>query len=326
MMHATDPNRSEGASLRVLAIVGPTASGKSDVAIRVALQVDGEIVSADSMQVYRGMDIGTAKPRPSGRIAVHHCLDLVDPDEPFSVARYQACARAAIEDVAARGKLPIVCGGTGLYVRAALDDFSFPAGEATNPLRERIERLAETVGPHALHDLLAQRDPASAALIHPNNVRRTIRALEMAEYGVSYAEQAQGFRRRESIYDTTFVGLTMDRAALYRRIDERVDAMISSGLLDEVAALLSAGYRDALTAAQAIGYKELVPVIEQGAPLSEAVAAIKRATRRYAKRQLTWFRSDPRIRWLDVTDRSPEQTARDIVGMLESSDITQARQ
>ena len=294
-------------SLRpVTAIVGPTAVGKSAVAEGLAALLGGEIVSADSMQVYRGMDIGTAKQPPHKRGVPYHCIDLVEPGAPYSAALYQRHARAAFADIRARGLVPVLVGGTGLYVRAALDEMEFPMGEYVSPLRTAIETQAETLGREGLHRLLAERDPASAALIHPNNVRRVVRALELLETGgPTYAEQAAHFTDRRAAVPAILIGLTMERSALYVRIDARVDAMLASGLLAEVAALVEAGYRDALTATQAIGYKELLPVLERGADLADAVAAIKQATRRYAKRQLTWFRADPRVSWIDVTELSP---------------------
>jgi tRNA dimethylallyltransferase len=303
----------------VIAIVGPTAVGKSDLAEDLAMTLGGEIVSADSMQVYRGMDIGTAKTPRGARLAPYHCIDLVEPGTPYSAALYQRDARAAIEDIATRGLTPVIVGGTGLYVRAALDEMEFPRGDGSCDVRDRIERQLAQLGPEGLHSLLAERDPAAAELIHPNNARRTVRALEMLETeGVSYADQAAGFATRRDHYPARYVGLTMERAALYARIDARVDQMIDTGLVDEVRGLLDAGYRDAVTAAQAIGYKELVPVIEEGTDLSEAVEAIKQASRRYAKRQLTWFRADPRVMWLDVTDLSPAERLERAKGLLES--------
>jgi len=303
----------------VVAIVGPTAAGKTLVAEHVALALGGHVVTADSMQVYRGMDIGTAKPRVGARRVVHHCIDLVEPGEPFSAAAYQPLARAAIESVARAGGVPVVAGGTGLYVRAALDDMRFPSGDAASPTRRRLEELADGIGAQALHAMLAERDAASAALIHPHNVRRTVRALEMLEeQGVSYADQTRAFRERVPYYPTRYVGLTLDREVLYRRIDERVDAMMGEGLLGEVQRLLDAGFVDALTAPQAIGYKELVPVLTDGAPLGEAVDSIKRATRRYAKRQLTWFGADPRVTWVDVGDMSPTALANALLDLLAS--------
>jgi tRNA dimethylallyltransferase len=305
---------------RVIAIVGPTGVGKSALAEAAAEALGGEIVSADSMQVYRGMDIGTAKVPIAERAVPYHCVDVADPGESFSAALYQRCAREAIDDIAERGLVPVLIGGTGLYVRAAVDDLAFLAGEAASPDRQRIEADLERLGPQGLHAVLAEHDPASARLIHPNNARRVVRALEMlATQGASYAQRVSGLRQRRPVYPTTFVGLTMDRAALYRRIDRRVEAMLGAGLLDEVRGLLDAGYRDALTSAQAIGYKELVPVIDGASTIDVATAAIQQATRRYAKRQLTWFRADSRVRWLDVTDLSPAQALDETLALIESA-------
>ncbi len=304
-------------SPRVIAIVGPTAVGKSAVADLVAERIGGEIVSADSMQVYRDMDIGTAKTPPEARRVRYHGIDLVEPGTAFSAALYQAYARAAVDEIRARGRVPVFVGGTGLYVRAALDDMEFPPGDTGTPLRQEIEARAREIGADALHGELAVLDPASAALIHPHNVKRVVRALEMHSEGVSYAEQAARFACRTFHYpETVLVGLTMDRAALYRRIDERVAGMLAQGLLGEVRRLLDAGLREALTAAQAIGYKELVPVVEGTASLEDAQAAIAQATRRYAKRQLTWFRADPRVRWVDVTVLGVAAAAERVLALL----------
>lgn len=293
-----------------LAIVGPTASGKSAVAESLARRLHGEIVSADSMQVYRGMDIGTAKTPSNERGVPYHCIDLVDPGQSYSAALYQQAARTAIDDIRARGAQPLVVGGTGLYVRAALDEFVFPAGALDDAARRELERRAEAEGPESLHEELAQLDPEAAARIHPNNVRRTVRALEMLASGKPYSEQASGFSERHDHYvGTRYLGLTMDREELYRRVDSRVDDMLASGLQDEVATLVGAGYRGAITAMQAIGYKELLPVLDGAAGVDVAAAEIKQATRRYAKRQLSWFRSDPRIAWLDVTGLSPAEAS-----------------
>lgn len=287
----------------VVAVVGPTAVGKTALAEELAVRHGGEIISADSMQVYRLLDIGTAKPALHERRVPYHCIDLIDPDEPFSAALYQGVARTAINECHSRGVLPVICGGTGLYVRAALDALTFPKGEQrANPVRERYEMIARDEGPLALHALLASHDPVAAELIHPNNVRRVIRALEMAESGIQYSVHHAGLARRLGVYETRFAGLTMEREALYTRIHERVDAMLEAGLLAEVEALLRAGFREAITAAQAIGYKELVGVIDGTTNLADAVDMIKRASTRYAKRQLTWFRADPRVTWLDVTN------------------------
>jgi tRNA dimethylallyltransferase len=307
----------------VLAVVGPTAVGKTSVAEEIAVRLGGQIVSADSMQVYRGMDVGTAKPSPGERRVPYHCIDVAEPGEAYSAARYQGCAREAFEAIGAAGDMPVLCGGTGLYIRAALDDWKFPSGDQVdNPVREQYEAFEREHGPEALHELLASRDATSAALVHPNNIRRVVRALEMLDGGTSYAEQHQGFSARESVYPCVMIGLAMDRAELYRRIDSRVDRMLERGLVDEVKRLLDAGLRDALTAAQAIGYKELVPVVEAGDALEPAVVDIKRASRRYAKRQLAWFRADPRVRWIDVTDLDAGAAADQAMAALDWANLS----
>lgn len=303
-----------------VAIVGPTGVGKSALAERLALQLEGEIVSADSMQVYRGMDVGTAKTPTAERLVPYHCIDLADPGNPYSAALFQRDARRAIEDIRERGATPVVVGGTGLYLRAALDEFRFPPGRIDDNLRLTLERRAQTEGAAVLHAELAEADPEAAAQIHPHNVRRVVRALEMLATGTSYSDQASGFGSRTSHYPgTDYIGLTMEREMLYDRIDARVDAMIDSGLLDEVAQLAERGYADALTAMQAIGYKELLSVLRDGAELSEAIAQIKQSSRRYAKRQLSWFRADPRMRWLDVAVLSLEDATEAALDLLESS-------
>jgi len=294
----------------VLAIVGPTCVGKTAVAEEVAVRLGSEVVSADSMQVYRGMNIGTAKPPVAARRVPYWGIDLVDAGTPYSAALYQRAARDAISDISQRSLTPVLAGGTGLYVRAALDDLSFPAGEQReDSARRKYEEYAQAYGAPALYQLLVERDPASAAVIHQNNTRRVVRALEMLDVGVPYAEQRVGFSNRSSIYASVFVGLTMDRELLYHRIDQRVDHMVQAGLLDEIEQLLGAGLRPALTASQAIGYKEFVPVVEGKAEIEDAVAAVKQASRRYAKRQLTWFRADPRVQWVEMDGLSVDEAA-----------------
>ena len=297
---------------RVYAVVGPTATGKSDLAEIIAARLGGEIVSADSMQVYRGMDVGTAKVPADERHVPYHCLDMVEPGEPYSAARYQRDAREAIDGILARNGVAVVCGGTGLYVRAALDEMDFPSGEQeANQVRERYQRLAEEVGAEGLHDELRRRDPESARLIHPHNVRRVIRALELLDEGrTTYARQHEGLWVFRPRYDARYVGLTTDREALYQRINRRVDLMVNGGLADEIRRLVEAGFAQALTAPQAIGNKELVgPVMLGQGPgdpdFDAGVEQIKTASRRYAKRQLTWFSKDPRITWFsrDPNDR-----------------------
>lgn len=303
----------------VIAVVGPTGVGKTTVGEAIAERAGGEVVSADSMQVYRGMDIGTAKQPERMRRVAHHCIDLVDPGTPYTAALYQIEARAAIDALLVRGATPVLVGGTGLYVRAALDELAFPSGEPASASRDALEALAAELGAEALHARLEALDPASAALIHPNNVRRVVRALEMHHDGVSYAEGNARLRQRTPHYDAVQIGLTMERTALYERIDARVHAMAAAGLLDEVARLLESGYREALTATQAIGYKELVPVVEGHMGLDEALDAVARATRRYAKRQLTWFRADRRVRWVDVTGLSTADAADAAYALVQSA-------
>lgn len=306
----------EGASLPVVAIVGPTASGKSAVADLVAERLGTEVISADAMQVYRGMDIGTAKTPVDERRVPLLLVDVVDPIEPYSAALFQRDARAQIDRLLAEGRIPVLCGGTGLYVRAAIDDMRFPRGEVDSADRVRYQRLAEELGDEGIHALLARRDPESAALIHPHNVRRTIRALEMLDDGRSYARQHEGFSTPRAWYPSLQFALTMDRARLYARIDARVDAMMRAGLLDEVRGLMDAGAADALTSRQAIGYKELIDALEGRCTIGEAVDLIKLRSRRYAKRQLSWFRRDPRITWLDMDVLDAGGAARLIVDAL----------
>ncbi len=284
----------------VIAVVGPTASGKSAVADLVAEALGSEVVSADAMQVYRGMDIGTAKTPVSERRVPLLLVDVADSTEPYSAALYQRDSRRAIDRLRAEGRVPVLCGGTGLYVRAALDEMEFPRGEVDGAARQRYQDLAGKLGPEGVHALLAERDPESAALIHPHNVRRVVRALEMLDEGVSYARQSAGFSEPREHYPSLQFALTMDRARLYARIDARVDAMMRAGLLEEVRGLMDAGAADALTSRQAIGYKELIDALEGRCTIGEAVDLIKLRSRRYAKRQLSWFRRDPRITWLDM--------------------------
>lgn len=301
---------------KVVCIQGATASGKSELAEHVAATLDGEIISADSMQIYRGMDIGTAKVPASERAVAYHCIDILDPGEPYSAALFQHDARAAIEDIRLRGRLPIICGGTGFYVRAALDDMDFAPGDAENPVRLKYMHLLEELGSDALHELLGQRDPESAALIHPHNVRRVIRAFEMLEEGESYAERKRAFATLPVCIPSIKLALDVERQTLYERIDKRVDVMIENGLVDEVRHLLDKGFRDGLTAPQAIGYKEIVAYLEGDIMLDEAIVQVKQATRRYAKRQLSWLRRDSEIIWLHadegITDTLIQRTIDEI--------------
>lgn len=307
-------------SHKVVCIQGPTASSKSELAERLAMLLDGEVISADSMQIYRGMDIGTAKVPESERQVTYHCVDILDPGEPYSAALFQRDARAAIADVSARSRLPILCGGTGLYVRAVLDDMDFAPGEEGGATRQKYTRLADELGDEGIHELLAQRDAESAALIHPHNVRRVIRALEMLEEGESYAARKRAFASVPAHMSSVKLALDVDRRLLYERIDGRVDKMVDTGLVDEVRGLLDAGFRDGLTAAQAIGYKEIVAYLDGEVSLDEAIAQIKQASRRYAKRQLSWLRRDCEIIWLHadegVTDTLVQRSIDEIEGAV----------
>lgn len=286
----------------IIAITGPTAVGKSAVADELAKRLHTEVLSADAMQVYRGMDIGTAKTPESERSVPLRLIDLVNVDQAYSAALYQRDARMEIQRLQSAGRVPVFCGGTGLYLRAALDEMTFPKGDVEDGRRAAYNRIAENEGVESLHRLLVDRDPESAKLIHPNNVKRVIRALEMCDEGTCYAEQVKGFSAPRKAYDHVTFALTVDRERLYRRIDARVDEMMEQGLMDEVRSLVKQGVAGTLTARQAIGYKELIDVLEGRSPLDDAVSLIKQRSRRYAKRQLAWCRRDDRIRWICMDD------------------------
>lgn len=295
-------------------IEGPTASGKSDVAQQVALQLNGEVVSADSMQVYKGMNIGTAKLAKSQRLVPHHLIDILDPGEPFSAQLFQTLGRNAIKEIGSRSRVPILCGGTGLYVQAVLEDMQFPKGDQKhNPIREHYEKVAQEKGNEVVWNILKEKDPISASLIHVNNVRRVIRALEMYHQGISYADQVKNIKCLPEIVPSLRFGLQRDPKKLAERINVRVDAMVEQGLVQEVKDLLNAGFRSALTAPQAIGYKEIVSYLDGSSSLGEAIESIKTATRRYAKRQRTWLRRDSRITMLDADSLTLDQIASIIV-------------
>lgn len=292
----------------VIAIVGPTASGKSSLAQSVALELDGEVVSADSMQVYRGMDIGTAKVSADEQIVPHHLIDIIDPGQAYSAQLFQDQARAAFIDICERGRVPILCGGTGFYIQAALEDMRFPEGEQQdNPFRDSLEAFRLTHGNEALWGLLNERDPASAALIHHNNFVRVIRALEMHEEGISYADQVKNIRELpEAVWSLRFL-LQVDPRVLAQRINQRVETMRDAGLVDEVEALIAQGFEEALTAPKAIGYKEIIAAKRGEVTFDRAFEQIKTATRRYAKRQRSWFRRDDRLNILEADRLSEEE-------------------
>jgi tRNA dimethylallyltransferase len=283
-------------------IAGPTASGKSAAEVELALRMNGEVICADSMQIYRGMDIGTAKvTKEEMRGVRHYLIDCADPDENYNVVLFQQKAREAVQEAVSAQKLPILCGGTGFYIQALLYDIDFTEMEENTSLRSRYEALAAEKGPEALHRILKEKDPASAAAIHPNNVKRVIRALEFAqESGGSIAAHNLAQRERGSVYNSVFFVLTMDRQKLYERIDRRVDLMMEQGLLDEVTRLRDIGIARDSTAMQGIGYKQIYSYLEGDWSLEEAVRLIKRDTRHFAKRQLTWFRREKDVIWVDI--------------------------
>jgi len=292
---------------KVIVLAGPTATGKTDLAIELALLVNGEVISADSAQVYRYMDIGTAKPTLEEQRGIpHHMMDIVYPDEEFSVAQYKAMAEAAIRDILARGKVPIVAGGTGLYISSLVYNIQFSETMSDWAFRERMKALAEQYGPEYLHNKLKEVDPISAQKIHPNNVKRVIRALEVYETtGRPISEHQAQSRTKPPEFEYLLYGLTMDRQKLYERIEKRTDIMMEKGLADEVAKILKMGYSRDLVSLQAIGYKEIAAAIYGECSMDEAVQQIKLNTRHLAKRQMTWFNSMEGLKWLDtqVLDR-----------------------
>jgi len=292
----------EARRVRVVAIVGPTAVGKTEASLRLARDVGGEIISADSRQIYRYMDIGTAKPSAEERAAVpHHLVDAVRPDEVLTLAQYRALARAAIADVWARGALPILVGGTGLYVKALLDGWTIPEVPPDPALRAALQTEADRDGPAALHARLAAVDAQAAERIDSHNVRRVIRALEIYQHTGRPPSELQ--RKAPPDYATLRIGLTMPREALYRRIDARVDAMMAAGLVREVQDLVARGYTWGLPAMSGLGYRQIGQYLRGEISLSEAVALIKRHTRRFVRQQYNWFRlDDPTIVWYNTCD------------------------
>ncbi|MBI2853767.1 MAG: tRNA (adenosine(37)-N6)-dimethylallyltransferase MiaA [Chloroflexi bacterium] len=290
----------------LVAIVGPTAVGKTDLGIRLALSIGGEIVNADSRQVYRYMDVGTAKPSAEQRSKVtHYLLDIVSPDEPFSLALYQELAFRAIDDITARGKVPVVVGGTGLYVWALLEKWSVPRVAPDRDYRKSMEELAAREGSAHLYRQLVEVDPTAAERIDPRNTRRIIRALEVCRGTKRSVSALQA--KRPLPHNCIIIGLTMPRERLYKRIDERVDRMIREGLIDEVKGLVQRGYGFDLPPMSGIGYKEIALYLESRLDLESATQRIKYRTHHLARRQYAWFRlDDPRIHWLNLDNGGPE--------------------
>lgn len=284
----------------LIVILGPTAVGKTEFAIQLAERLDGEIISADSRLFYRGMDIGTAKPTPEERARVpHHLIDVANPDETWSLGRFQQEAHAAISAVYQRGHLPFLVGGTGQYVRAVIEGWQPPAVEGSARLRQILDEMGRTRGIYWLHERLRRLDPQAADRIDPRNLRRTVRALEVILLtGHRFSEQR---RQHESPYHLLLIGLRRPRAELYARIDARIEAMFQAGLLEETRRLLEQGYSPNLPALSAIGYRECIAVLQGKISVEEAKALIKRATRQYVRHQANWFKeNDPRIHWLEA--------------------------
>nr|WP_033258478.1 tRNA (adenosine(37)-N6)-dimethylallyltransferase MiaA [Kitasatospora sp. SID7827] len=281
---------------RVVSVVGPTAAGKSDLAVAIARELGGEVVNTDSMQLYKGMDIGTAKLTTAERAGVpHHLLDVWEVTETASVAEYQALARAEMDRQLAAGQLPVLVGGSGLYVRAAVDEMEFPG---TDPaVRARLEEELERVGPGTLHRRLAGLDPAAAEAILPSNGRRVVRALEVVE--ITGRPFTASLPTQRAVYEAVQIGVRVPRPELDRRIELRVDRMWEAGLLDEVRELEAAGLREGLTASRALGYQQVLAFFAGECTEREAREETVRATRRFARRQESWFRRDARIHWLD---------------------------
>ena len=288
----------------LLIILGPTAIGKSDVAINVAQKMDGEIISADSMLIYNYMDIGTAKVKPEEMRGIPHFLiDIVHPDEEFTVADFKQQAEKYIRQINNRDKLPIVVGGTGLYINSLVYELKFTRVKANQDLRNKYNELADKYGNDFIYNELYKIDATSAKKISPNDRKRIIRALEIYyETGKPMSYYNENFRKKSNKYNLVMIGLNTDRKLLYSRIEKRVDKMINDGLIDEVKRLISMGYNKNLPSMKAIGYKEIISYLEGELELNEAINILKRNTRRFAKRQLTWFKMDDRIKWININD------------------------
>lgn len=287
---------------KLLVIIGPTAVGKTRLSIEMAKRFNGEIISGDSMQIYRGMDIGTAKIKKHEMEGIpHHLIDILEPNESFSAAQFQRLVRDKITEIAAKGKLPIIAGGTGLYIQSVIYDYQFPDISGDQRVRQKLEQKAKDIGPEALHQELMKVDPRRASEIHPKNVRRVIRALEIYHQSGKIRMDYENTVKSDLIYQTAIVGLTMDRERLYERINLRVDKMVEEGLLEEVKTLYQRGLRDCQSI-QAIGYKEIYQYLDGEMTLEEAIEKLKQNSRRYAKRQLTWFRNKMEVKWFDITN------------------------
>ena len=307
----------------LIVIGGPTACGKTGFSIQLAKKIGGEIISADSMQVYRYMDIGTAKVTPEEADGVpHYLIDEFDPDEEYNVMIFQQKAKAYMEEIWAKGKVPILVGGTGFYINALLYDNDFTETENDTTYREECYKLAQEQGPEVLFERLKEVDPAYAEIMHANNVKRVIRALEYHYLtGQKFSEHNAEQKEKESPYDAAVIILNMDREKLYERIELRIDLMMEQGLLEEVKGLLEKGYAPDLVSMQGIGYKEFVPYFNGECTLEEAVTQLKTNTRRFAKRQLTWFRRQIDGLWVDLGNATGEKAMEDVLSYLKQQNI-----
>lgn len=292
----------------LIILTGPTAVGKTALSIGLAKAVDGEIISADSMQVYRKMNIGTAKIQQSEMQGVrHHLIDILDPGEDFNVVLFKKYALEAMKDIYSRGKIPVVVGGTGFYIQALLYDINFEDNDNDMSYREELQTLAAEHGNSYIHDMLAGVDPESAEKIHENNVKRVIRALEFyKKTGTKISEHNEAESQKESPYNFEYFVLNDDRQKLYDRIDRRIDIMLEDGLLDEVKSLVDEGYSRDLMSMQGLGYKEMIDYIQERYTLDEAVYTLKRDTRHFAKRQVTWFKREKQVTWVNKNEFDSE--------------------
>lgn len=288
----------------LIVLTGPTAVGKTKLSVALAEAVNGSVISADSMQVYRHMDIGSAKIKPEEMGGIpHYLIDLLEPEEEFHVVRFQEYAKACIEEIYKSGRVPVIVGGTGFYIQAALYGIDFTEEQGDASCRRALERLAREEGAHALHKKLAEVDPQAAAGIHENNVKRVVRALEFYHLtGKKISEHNEAERQRESPYQFAYFVLNDDRSLLYERINQRVDQMLEDGLVEEVRRLKGMGCHSGMVSMQGLGYKEILEYLDGGCTLEDAVYRIKRDTRHFAKRQLTWFRREREVIWVNKPD------------------------
>ena len=287
----------------LLVIVGPTASGKTAVSLEIAKHYPIEIISGDSAQFYRGMDIGTAKVSLAERLQVpHHMIDILNPDDNYSVADFKLRVEQLIKDIQSRNRIPALVGGTGLYIESVIYDYQFPEVSSNPGIRERWNQFADQEGLDALHKQVIKRNPAAVQRIHRNDRKRLIRALEIMEITGAPLSSLAEKRNKVSPYTLCMIGLSVDRSALYQRIEQRVDHMLHAGLIHEVEQLMRSGYNEALYSMQAIGYKEVIQYLQGRSSYEQTVALMKQNSRHVAKRQISWFKTMPQIHWVDVTD------------------------